>query len=128
MPITLPAHQRRLAVALPVKPFREAKRRLTPLFEDPERAAFARVMFLDVLTAVCEALPPQDVFVVTADAYRRCHDGKVDPELRDLIVNATATLGEDDQLVRQVDRRADVVGGHPHDVTMTVEAPNYTSR
>ena len=38
-------------------------------------------------------VPP--FFVLTADAYRRCHDGKVDRELRARIDAAVATLGGD---------------------------------
>lgn len=62
-----PQSRERLAAVLPVKQFAEAKRRLAPLLDATERAAFARVMYLDVLQAVVRALPPRDVFIVTAD-------------------------------------------------------------
>jgi len=64
---TAGADGHRVGIVIPVKPFRDAKRRLAPLLAPHERAVFARVMYLDVLTSVTRGVAPADVFVVTAD-------------------------------------------------------------
>jgi 2-phospho-L-lactate guanylyltransferase len=53
-------------VLLPVKDFKDAKRRLSPALDAGARAALARAMFLDVLSALAQARAPERVVVFTA--------------------------------------------------------------
>jgi 2-phospho-L-lactate guanylyltransferase len=57
----------KVSALIPVKGFRNAKQRLSPLLDAAERELFAEVMFRDVLKQVLKARGLMETYVVTGD-------------------------------------------------------------
>ena len=57
----------KVSALIPVKGFRNAKQRLSPLLDAADRELFAEVMFRDVLKQVLKAQGVAETFVVTGD-------------------------------------------------------------
>ena len=62
------SEQRKLWAVVPVGPFAQAKRRLMPCLAPHERAACARAMLADVLSALGRSASLAGILVVTSDA------------------------------------------------------------